>query len=95
VAVSKFFLVVTLTGSDLSAAMVRDVATSTLQRIGYPPGTVFEIVGALAAALPRQVDEVLPGCEVQFRADVGSLRIVVSVDDAPTWRLTRPLPSAD
>ena len=72
-------------------AMLQAVAKCMLERAGYAPAAIADILATFHRALDQRPAERRSACEIQFRAEAGELQIVVS-DAGREWRVARALP---
>jgi hypothetical protein len=88
VSAHEFVFTLTLTGHSHNGEIVTDVVRSVLSHVGYAGDALERIVKQVSAARAKG-GTALP-CDVHFRADAGTLEIVVS-QAGLDWRMTCPV----
>jgi hypothetical protein len=91
VSVPEFFFSLDLSDETAVDSMMDDLTAGILQHAGYAPDAVADIAATLRTALQHAAAGGSARCGVEFRAQAGELRMVVSGNGAD-WRAARPLP---
>ena len=89
-----FFFALDVSGDPGDDQMVTELARSVLRHVGYATSAIDALAGQLRAALAERVADGKRRCEVRFRAEAGSLEIVVSGAGRADWRTAWPLPAS-
>ena len=89
-----FFFALDLSGDPTDDQMVAELARTVLGHLGYANAATDALTGELRAALGERVAGGKRRCEVRFRAEGGTLEIVVSGAGRADWRTASPLPAS-
>jgi hypothetical protein len=88
----QFLFALKLSGQPRFDRMLGELATCVLERAGYEPPAIADILARLRAALEEGAQQGQHDCDVQFRAEAGQLVIVLTYAGGRTWRVARALP---
>jgi hypothetical protein len=91
VSAPPFYFALEFSSQGVAASLLRDLVAQVMQYVGCADAEVPE----LSDALERAVEKSAYGerrCDVQFRAQGGTLEILVSSNGGRVWQTSRAIP---